>query len=65
MLFGFLFHLIESNKIKMSVLRNRKQALKLVQELDAFPKVQDSYQETSAAGGGCECKNTTHKCFSN
>lgn len=33
-------------------LRNRKHALRMVQELDAFPKVPESYQETSATGGG-------------
>ena len=33
---------------------NRKQALKAVKELDAFPKVPESYVETSATGGGCE-----------
>lgn len=33
---------------------NRKQALKVVKELDAFPKVPESYQETTATGGGCK-----------
>lgn len=37
-----------------TTLINRKQALKVVKELDAFPKVPDGYQETSATGGGCE-----------
>ena len=32
--------------------RNRKHALRMVQELDAFPKVPESYQETTATGGG-------------
>jgi len=32
--------------------RNRKNALRMVQELDAFPKVPESYQETTATGGG-------------
>ncbi|KAL3842000.1 hypothetical protein ACJMK2_020074 [Sinanodonta woodiana] len=31
---------------------NRKQALKVVKELDAFPKVPENFQETTAAGGG-------------
>ena len=31
---------------------NRKQALKVVKELDAFPKVLDDYKETTATGGG-------------
>ena len=31
---------------------NQKNVLKVVKELDAFPKVPDSYQETSATGGG-------------
>jgi hypothetical protein len=35
-----------------TTLVNRKQALKVVKELDAFPKVPENYQETSAAGGG-------------
>ncbi|XP_038054169.1 endoplasmic reticulum-Golgi intermediate compartment protein 2-like [Patiria miniata] len=30
---------------------NRKQTLKVVKELDAFPKVPESYQETSSTGG--------------
>ncbi|RXM30169.1 Endoplasmic reticulum-Golgi intermediate compartment protein 2 [Acipenser ruthenus] len=30
---------------------NRKKALHLVQELDAFPKVPESYVETTASGG--------------
>ena len=38
--------------MQLNSLRNRKQALKLVQELDAFPKVPESYQETTATGGG-------------
>ena len=32
--------------------RHRKHALHMVQELDAFPKVPESYQETTATGGG-------------
>ncbi|GFO39627.1 endoplasmic reticulum-Golgi intermediate compartment protein 2-like [Plakobranchus ocellatus] len=35
-----------------TTLVNRKQALKAVKELDAFPKVPESYVETSAKGGG-------------
>uniref|UniRef100_A0A2C9L3M1 Endoplasmic reticulum vesicle transporter C-terminal domain-containing protein n=1 Tax=Biomphalaria glabrata TaxID=6526 RepID=A0A2C9L3M1_BIOGL len=35
-----------------TTLVNRKNALKVVKELDAFPKVPESYTETSAAGGG-------------
>jgi hypothetical protein len=30
---------------------NRRKTLSLVKELDAFPKVPDSYVETSASGG--------------
>ena len=30
---------------------SRRKALSLVKELDAFPKVPDSYMETSASGG--------------
>ena len=33
-----------------SELRQRKH-LKVIQELDAFPKVPESYQETTASGG--------------
>ena len=32
-------------------LRNRKSAAKVIKELDAFPKVPQDYQETSASGG--------------
>ena len=36
-----------------SELRQRKH-LKVIQELDAFPKVPESYQESTASGGtGC------------
>ena len=37
-------------------LRNveKKDVLKVVKELDAFPKVPETYQETSATSGGCE-----------
>ena len=31
---------------------NRKQALKVVRELDAFPKVLDDCKETTVTGGG-------------
>ncbi|KAL5006854.1 hypothetical protein ScPMuIL_015660 [Solemya velum] len=31
---------------------SRKQALKVVKELDAFPKIPDNFKETSASGGG-------------
>ncbi|CAI9726119.1 Hypothetical predicted protein [Octopus vulgaris] len=31
---------------------NRKQTLKVVKELDAFPKVPENYKETTATGGG-------------
>ena len=41
--------------LKMNVLRQRKQALKIVKELDAFPKVPESYKETTASGGGGKC----------
>lgn len=36
----------------MTSVRNRKHPLRMVQELDAFPKVPESYQETTATGGG-------------
>ena len=38
--------------MRIGGLRNRKQALKVVKELDAFPKVPESYQETTVSGGG-------------
>ena len=31
---------------------NRKQALKVVKELDAFPKVPESYKEQTVSGAG-------------
>ena len=36
---------------------NQKNVLKVVKEMDAFPKVPESYQEKSATSGGCELKN--------
>ena len=32
----------------------RKKTLQVIKEIDAFPKIPDSYKETSAAGGGSE-----------
>ena len=40
---------------RLGELRHRKQALKSIKELDAFPKVPDNYQEKSASGGSGEC----------
>lgn len=37
---------------RRNVLSSRSDVLKIVKELDAFPKVPDTYQETSAASGG-------------
>ena len=37
---------------RLSGLRQRKSALKVVKELDAFPKVPEGYQESTATGGG-------------
>ena len=31
---------------------SRKRALKVVKELDAFPKIPESYQESTPSGGG-------------
>ncbi len=31
---------------------SKKEALKVVKEFDAFPKVPESYQETTITGGG-------------
>lgn len=36
---------------RIGATRNRKQTLKVLKELDAFPKVPENYQETSASGG--------------
>lgn len=33
---------------------SKKKALKVVKELDAFPKVPDNYKETTVSGGGCK-----------
>jgi len=41
-----------TNMNHVTTVRNRKHALRMVQELDAFPKVPESYQETTATGGG-------------
>ena len=46
-----LLYVSEKTTMHLNSLRNRKQALKIVQELDAFPKVAESYQETTATGG--------------
>lgn len=39
----------------------RKKALTLVKELDAFPKVPESYVESTASGGTGGCKTKTTK----
>lgn len=36
---------------RLGALRNRKKTMKAFTELDAFPKVPENYQETSASGG--------------
>ncbi|KAK2569183.1 Endoplasmic reticulum-Golgi intermediate compartment protein 2 [Acropora cervicornis] len=36
---------------RLNAVRNRKQTLKVLKELDAFPKVPENYQQTSASGG--------------
>lgn len=33
---------------------SKNKALKVVKELDAFPKVPESYKETTVTGGGCK-----------
>ncbi|XP_064634908.1 endoplasmic reticulum-Golgi intermediate compartment protein 2-like isoform X2 [Lineus longissimus] len=38
--------------MRRRVIAAKKEPLKAVKELDAFPKVPDSYQETTVAGGG-------------
>jgi len=37
-------------------------ALKVVRELDAFPKVPDNYKETTASGGGSQYTNIFYCC---
>ncbi|EDO26478.1 predicted protein [Nematostella vectensis] len=32
-------------------LRRRKQTLKVIKEFDAFPKIPENYQQTTASGG--------------
>ena len=43
----------------MRRLNRKQQTLKIVKELDAFPKVPESYTETTSTGGtgktGCVC----------
>jgi len=39
---------------RLGTVRNRKQTLKVLKELDAFPKVPENYQQTSASGGSGE-----------
>lgn len=39
---------------RLNAVRNRKQTLKVLKELDAFPKVPENYQQTSASGGSGE-----------
>ena len=41
----------------MSYVRQRKNLVKLIQEFDAFPKVEDDHQEKTVSGGGCMLKN--------
>ncbi|ESO13053.1 hypothetical protein HELRODRAFT_93645 [Helobdella robusta] len=36
----------------MSILRQRKNLAKIIQEFDAFPKVEEDHQECTASGGG-------------
>ena len=36
---------------RLGAVRNRKQTLKVLKELDAFPKVPENYQQTTASGG--------------
>jgi hypothetical protein len=45
-----------------SELRQRKH-LKVIQELDAFPKVPESYQKTTASGGTGYILTHVHFCF--
>ena len=41
---------------RVGAIKNRKHTLKVLKELDAFPKVPENYQETSASGGSGEYK---------
>ena len=44
-------------------LRNRKAASKVIKELDAFPKIPQDYQETSASGGTGELSTENELLF--
>ena len=37
---------------RLNAVRESKEPLKIVKELDAFPKIDESYVETSARSGG-------------
>ena len=39
---------------RLGAVRNRKQTLKVLKELDAFPKVPENYQRTTVSGGSGE-----------
>lgn len=55
----FLSMTIWKKKVFLKMRRlNRKKTLSLVKELDAFPKVPESYVETSASGGTGESINS-------
>ena len=38
----------------------KKSFYKVAKELDAFPKIPEECQETSASGGGCKCGYFVH-----
>ena len=45
-------------------LRQRKTVLETVKKLDAFPKIADTYVETTRSGGTSKCKFMFQSCLS-
>lgn len=52
-LFSHLLHcMIKMRRAAVAYKTQESKALKVVKELDAFPKVPDNFKQTSASGGG-------------
>lgn len=52
---------------RLNAVKDNKEPLKLVKELDAFPKIEPCYVETNARSGGgkclwCQCKTMEWDC---
>lgn len=54
--YSFINQAFKYKMRRVGAIKNRKQTLKVLKELDAFPKVPENYQETSASGGSGEYK---------